>query len=118
MTLNDAVSNNIFNLDGAEFRITVERNGNVVEEFTGNLGYVINFDDVYADLMVDSGVISGISSFDCVENLHDILRKIVRCCEDCDFDFLAENLDKMFYHDSDGTIYQFFVDVYGISMCF
>lgn len=118
MNLNDAVNDNILNFDGAEFRIVIAKNGNVVEEYVGNPGYFINFDDVYADLMVNSGVTADISDIKCVENLRDILREIVRCCEDCDLDYFAENLDKMFHNDSDGTVYQFFVDFFCVGFCF
>lgn len=118
MKLNDAVMDNIFNFDGAEFRIVIERNGNVEAEYIGNPGYAIDFNDAYAALMDDSDIASTISDPDCVENLRTILREIVRCCEDCDLDWLVENLDKMFRSDSDGTVYQFFVDIFNVDINF
>lgn len=118
MTLNDAVANNIINFDAAEYGITISRNGNLVEDYVGNPGFSIDVDEVEDCLLKDSGIISGLVNKDVAEDLHTILVGIVRACENCDLDFFADNLDKFFSTDSDGTIYQFYVDVFGVNFCF
>lgn len=118
MTLNDAVSNNILNFDAAEYRITISRNGNLVEDHTGNPGFSIDVSEVEDCLLNESGIVSGLVNKDVAEDLRDILLGIIDACENCDLDFFAENLDKFCVADCDGTIYQFYVDVYGVNFCF
>lgn len=118
MTLNDAVSNNILNFDAAEYRITISRNGNLVEDCTGNPGFSIDVDEMEDCLLNDSGIVSGLVNADVAEDLHTILLGIVYACENCDLDFFAENLDKFCVSDCDGTIYQFYVDFFGVNFCF
>lgn len=118
MTLNDAVSDNILNFDGAEFRISIVKNGNMVEDYTGHPGFYLVADDVWAIMMVNSGITSGIHDLNCLKNLRNILVGIVDACESCDLDFLAENLDKFVATDIDGTIYQFYVDIFNVDISF
>ena len=118
MTLNDAVSNNILNFDAAEYRIIISRNGNLVEDCTGNPGFSIDVSEVEDCLLHDSGIVSGLVNKDVAEDLHTILVGIIDACENCDLDFFAENLDKFCVADCDGTIYQFYVDVFGVNFCF
>lgn len=118
MTLNDAVSDNVLNFDGAEFRISIVKNGNMVEDYTDHPGFYLRADDVWAIMMVNSGITSGIDDFNCLKNLRTILVGIVDACENCDLDFLVENLDKFVATDSDGTIYQFYVDIFNVSFSF
>ena len=118
MTLNDAVSNNILNFDAAEYRIIISRNGNLVEDYTGNPGFSIDVDEMEDCLLHDSGIVSGLVDKGVAEDLHAILLGIVDALEDCDLDFFAENLDKFCVADCDGTIYQFYVDVFGVNFCF
>ena len=118
MTLNDAVSNNILNFDAAEYRITISRNGNLVEDYVGNPGFSIDVDEMEDCLLHDSGIVSGLVNRDVAEDLHAILLGIIDACENCDLDFFAENLDKFVATDADGTIYQFYIDFYGVNFCF
>ena len=118
MTLNDAVNNNILNFDAVEYRITISRNGNLVEDCTGNPGFSIDVYEVENCLLHDSGIVAGLVNKDVAEDLHTILVGITEACENCDLDFFAENLDKFVATDADGTIYQFYVDLYGVNFCF
>lgn len=118
MTLNDAVSDNILNFDGAEYRITISRNGNLVEDCTGNPGFSIDVYEVENCLLHDSGIVAGLVDKDVAEDLHTILVGIAYACENCDLDFFAENLDKFVATDADGTTYQFYVNLYGVNFCF
>lgn len=118
MTLNDAVSDNILNFDGAEFRISIVKNGNMAEDYTDRPGFYLKADDVWAVMMVNSGITSGIHDFNCLKNLRTILVGIVDACENCDLDFFAENLDKFVATDADGTTYQFYVDFFNVSFGF
>ena len=118
MTLNDAVSNNILNFDAAEYRIIISRNGNIVEDCTGNPGFSIDVSEMEDCLLHESGIISGLVNKDVAEDLHTILVGIAEACENCDLDFFAENLDKFVATDADGTIYQLYVDFYCVNFCF
>ena len=118
MTLNDAISDNILNLDAAEYGITISKNGNLVEDYVGHPGFAIDVDEVEDCLLKDSGIISGLVNGDVAEDLHTILVGIINALENCDLDFFAENLDKFVATDADGTIYQFYVDVFGVNFCF
>lgn len=118
MTLNDAVFNNILNFDAAEYRITISRNGNLVEDYTGNPGFSIDVSEVEDCLIHDSGIVAGLVNKDVAEDLHTILVGIAEAFENCDLDFLVENLDKFVATDSDGTIYQFYVDIFNVDFNF
>ena len=118
MTLNDAVSNNILNFDAAEYRIIISRNGNIVEDCTGNPGFSIDVSEMEDCLLHDSGIVSGLVNKDVAEDLHAILLGIIDACENCDLDFFAENLDKFVATDADGTTYQFYVDIYNVDISF
>lgn len=118
MTLNDAVSDNILNFDGAEFRIGIVKNGNMVEDYTGSMGWNIDLAEACEVLLDDSGVIAGLADKDMrPEDLRNMVKLIVKALEDFDFDAL-DKYSPYVIDDVDGTTYQFYVDIFNVSFGF
>lgn len=118
MTLNDAVSNNILNFDGAEFRISIVKNGNMVEDYTGSMGWNIDLAEACEVLLDDSGIIAGLADKDMrPEDLRNMVKLIVKALEDFDFDAL-DRRSTYIVDDIDGTTYQFYVDIFNVSFGF
>ena len=118
MTLNDAVSDNILNFDGAEFRISIVKNGNMVEDYTGSMGWNIDLAEACRVLLDDSGIIAGLADKDMrPEDLRNMVKLIVKALEDFDFDAL-DRYSPYAIDDIDSTIYQFYVDIFNVSFSF
>lgn len=118
MTLNDAVSDNILNFDGAEFRISIVKNGNMVEDYTGSMGWNIDLAEACEVLLDDSGIITGLVDKDMrPEDLRNMVKLIVKALEDFDFDAL-DKYSPYAIDDVDGTTYQFYVDIFNVSFGF
>lgn len=118
MTLNDAVSDNILNFDGAEFRISIVKNGNMVEDYTGSMGWNIDLAEACEVLLDDSGVIAGLADKDMrPEDLRNMVKLIVKALEDFDFDAL-DRYSPYAIDDVDGTTYQFYVNIFNVSFGF
>ena len=118
MTLNDAVNNNILNFDGAEFRISIVKNGNMVEDYTGSMGWNIDLAETCEVLLDDSGIIAGLVDKDMrPEDLRNMVKLIVKALEDFDFDAL-DRYSPYAIDDIDGTTYQFYVDIFNVSFGF
>lgn len=118
MTLNDAVSDNILNFDGAEFRISIVKNGNMVEDYTGSMSYKIDPAEACEVLLDDSGIIAGLADKDMrPEDLRGMVKLIVKALEDFDFDTLGR-YSLYAIDDVDGTTYQFYVDIFNVSFGF
>lgn len=118
MTLNDAVNNNTLNFDGAEFRIIIVKNGNMVEDYTGSMGWDIDLAEACEVLLDDSGIIAGLADKDMrPEDLRNMVKLIVKALEDFDFDALNK-YSPYTIDDIDGTIYQFYVDIFNVSFGF
>lgn len=118
MTLNDVVSNNILNFDGAEFRISIVKNGNMVEDYTGSMGWDIDLAEACEVLLDDSGIIAGLADKDMrPEDLRNMVKLIVKALEDFDFDAL-DRCSTYIVDDIDGMTYQFYVDIFNVSFGF
>lgn len=118
MTLNDAVSDNILNFDGAEFRISIVKNGNMVEDYTDSMGWNIDLTEACKVLLDDSGIIAGLADKDMrPEDLRNMVKLIVKALEDFDFDALGR-YSLFAIDDVDGTTYQFYVDIFNVSFGF
>lgn len=118
MTLNDAVSNNILNFDGAEFRISIVKNGNMVEDYTDSMGWNIDLAEACKVLLDDSGIIAGLVDKDMrPEDLRNMVKLIVKALEDFDFDAL-DKYSPYVIDDVDGTTYQFYVDIFNVDISF
>lgn len=118
MTLNDAVSNNILNLDAAEYRISIVKNGNMVENYTDSMGWKIDLAEACRVLLDDSGIIGGLVDKDMrPEDLRNMVKLIVKALEDFDFDAL-DKYSPYAIDDVDGTTYQFYVDIFNVDISF
>lgn len=118
MTLNDAVNNNTINFDGAEFRISIVKDGDTVEDYTGSMGWKIDLAEACEVLLDDSGIIAGLVDKDMrPEDLRNMVKLIVKALEDFDFDAL-DRYSPYAVDDIDGTTYQFYVDIFSVSFGF
>lgn len=118
MTLNDAVNNNTINFDGAEFRISIVKDGDMVEDYTGSMGWKIDLAEACEVLLDDSGIIAGLVDKDMrPEDLRNMVKLIVKALEDFDFDAL-DRYSPYAVDDIDGTTYQFYVDIFSVSFGF